>query len=138
MLHQQDASHLQQDASYLRQDDASPFDDCIHLDHEVTFFVPSTNGPDVEDLQLAQEMLDYLEEELSKAYGGATQVAPAKGSWFSQNVGLVREKVTPVTVYVAELDSSVKAHLFSLVREIKSTMHQESVLLVVDGKGRLF
>jgi hypothetical protein len=119
-------------------EDASSFDDCLLLQHEVTFFVPSTLGPDTHAPELAAEMLEYIEEELARAYGGVTGYEPARGGWMSDAVGMVREGVTPVTVYVEELTQEVKAHLFGLVRSIKNTMRQESVLLVVDGKGRLY
>lgn len=114
-----------------------PFAECFALPHEAILFVPSTFEVNKVDHVLQREVLDYIESELSSAYGGATENAPCSGKWMSPEKGLVSEQVVPVTCYLSELSHDVKTHILRLARYIRDTMRQESVLFVVDGQARL-
>lgn len=110
---------------------------CTKLAHEVTLYIPSTANVNTVDKKLAAQVLRHVKEQFSAVYGGATQNAPAKGSWMSDAVGLVEEKITPVTVYVSDLSDTTQNHLLEMAEYVKVTMSQESVMMVVDGQGYL-
>jgi|SRR5688572_2550627 len=113
------------------------FSQCTKLAHEVTFFVPSTVNVDKIDTDLANRVFDYIETSLATRFGGATENAPAKGSWISDTVGKVKEGIRPLTVYCADLSDETQDYLLGLADYIKSEMTQEAVMVVVDGQGHL-
>jgi hypothetical protein len=112
------------------------FADYESLDHSFVILVPSTMSVDKPDPKLAASVVEYVVHDLSETYGGATEFESAKGAWISSVVGLVREPVIPVQVYVKEITLEVRDHIVGICKYIKATMQQEAVLLVVDGKAK--
>lgn len=114
-----------------------PFEECVSLDHSVVFLIPSTDNVSEVDLGLQAEVLAYISEQLAVTYGGVTVEPTCDGGWPSQTAGLVWEKVVPVKCYLGDLSVTTKRHLITLAKHVKATMHQEAVLFVVDGVGKL-
>lgn len=116
---------------------SDPFAELFQLPHEAVLFVPSTFNVDQVDLALQSQVVNEVAQVLAKQFGGVTVESPAKGGWLSDQVGMVWEQVVPVKVYMPDLDQVAKQTLVNMARHIKTTMHQEAVLLVVDGKAML-
>lgn len=112
--------------------------DCIKLPHQVTFLVPSTVNVNQEDNQKAVLVLDYVKRTCAIHYGGFTSYSQADGGWMSDVVNLVEEKVTPVSVFVPDLSAKTQDHFLGIADYIKTEMTQESVMVIVDGKGYLW
>lgn len=104
---------------------------CVKFSHEVTLYIPSTNGVDsAADTSAEREEAARL---LADLFGGATST-PARGYWMSETRGLVGENTTLIFAYAAENDLNL--HLDEVVNfceNLKIKLNQESVALEIDN-----
>lgn len=103
------------------------------LNNRVTVVVPSTIGSDA----APQELIDYhiknALDALARVAGGSTAVN-AQGAWLDARGHLVRERVCNVYAYCTDSQRPwvVKAAK-RVAADIKETMNQESVAIVING-----
>lgn len=104
----------------------------LTLQHHVSIYVPGTVG-NQSAVPAQYFQAELLARQLTNYFGGATAV---KGTGYYRNSGdeHVREPVIIVTAYMtAEQWLEHSAKVWVAVRDIGSTMLQESVAVEVDG-----
>jgi len=106
------------------------YKEIITLSHKVTVYVPSESGG--QPLSNRQEILDYTLAELARICGGATSTE-ALGYWQSPTGRVVRERVTLVYAFCADLDGAID-DVVTLVESVKAESRQESMAFEIDGE----
>lgn len=105
------------------------------LRYTLEVVVPSTrHDKPVEDFEFYKEVQDAVAF-LATLCGGATAVQ-GFGGWVYEDGKLGTEKVFIVTAYTDDLTGKVKA-LAMFAKELKKRLHQEAVLIRVNGKAIL-
>lgn len=100
----------------------------VEMHHKVSIFVPSTM--DVDKRTDNSAFVDYAATELSRLYGGATATT-GSGFWLSDICGLVKEDVTIVFAYAADVGDTEQ--IFRICDKIRDGMKQEAVSCEIDG-----
>lgn len=106
------------------------FSGCFELAHRVDLFIP-TDPPGSAD------MVERAKLDLARWFGGSTAQV-ADGGYIMADGRYVGEPVQ-IVWSLADADSLVDhaADLLSLARRVAVILDQESVLVIIDGKGRL-
>ena len=103
------------------------------LQSVVRLYVPSRQGQVEIDKVRRAAILDKVTGDFSRWFGGATE-SEAKGAWYSDNDGVVRESITIVSSYTTPLELEAKSNwVFSLASEVKRELGQEAVAVELDG-----
>lgn len=107
------------------------------LPHKVTLLFPSTvNNEYLDDSGkkfVLSETLDYVRVAMqNRSGGGATIDSTSTGFWFA-----VKEEITPIWVYLPNMDSDTQQWIIDLASYVKNTLFQESVMVIVDNAGYL-
>lgn len=103
-----------------------------NLDHNIKLYIPSTQ--DINKTTDNSKQVKKALELFGGLFGGATEYQ-ALGSWVSDKLGLVVEKVTIVESYATA--EQVESGLETVIKhgqKIKKEMNQEAVSLEYDNK----
>lgn len=107
------------------------FDAIQKLTHSVSVYVPSTDN--VNKAVDNTVIVDNTLTKLSALFGGCT-AHPARGSWLSDNVGLVVESVTICESFASSLTDESLDAVYAIAQAIKADMHQENVSVEIDNE----
>ena len=104
----------------------------IVLESNVKIYIPGTIEKNKEFDN--SKFVDNTLKLLSDYFGGSTSYA-AIGCWNSQNLGLIKEKITICESYCKEID--LKKHIESIIdycENLKKELNQEAISLEVNNK----
>jgi hypothetical protein len=111
------------------------------LDHNFVLFVPNTLNDGVEEPELVasirQDVINRLRKEIGIKFGAFTQYPSVIGGWpmYGNLDNFVVEDNIPIGAYFAHDDDDTTDFIVYLGQVIKDHMTQESVFLILDGKG---
>lgn len=100
------------------------------MGEQVAIYVPSTvNATEQVD---SEEMVGYVISELTRMFGGTT-TTKGRGSWLSDEHGVIVENVTIVRANTDMLKPAQAEKVAELAMFVKSEMSQESVSIEYNG-----
>lgn len=96
----------------------------------VAIYVPSTvNATESVD---SEEMVKYVISELTRLFGGTT-TTKGRGSWLSDEHGVIVEDVTIVRANMLALKPEQAEQVVKIAKRVKSLMSQECVSMEYNG-----
>ncbi|MEZ4862381.1 MAG: hypothetical protein R3C14_13780 [Caldilineaceae bacterium] len=108
------------------------FFDSLERRHQIGVYVPTTLAvsQQIDTTEYVNRTLSFLGER----FGGATSTQ-ASGVWKSAEIGLVGETVYIVRAYATEADMNrYLDEIIAYIKEIKSSLKQETIAFEVDQK----
>ena len=100
------------------------------LNHKVEMYVPM-NNPEQE------AVLKDVFQRFCKEFGGAT-VNPVLGGWIDDKGKLVTDKIGIVYSYASILMFGEKHMLKKLAVEVRETLKEDAITLVMDGEAEFY
>lgn len=111
--------------------------DWMKLPQVATLTLPSTDGlATLAEVHHWKDVREYALSELARLCGGVI-VVQAEGGYVSQSGQYIVEKVEVATSYTKKITPSLYDELVALAMYVKDKLHQESVLLTVNGTAIL-
>lgn len=98
---------------------------------KVVFYYPSADSQGRPIVNRDDIMLSHIKDIVTIS-GGATVDNQSAGYWNNAQGNLIAETVNRVTVYAKKADM---IKLVDVFKNVKETLHQESVLYEVNGKA---
>jgi hypothetical protein len=100
------------------------------LKHKIEIYIPM-NNPEQEDV------LRDVFERFCRDFGGAT-INPVLGGWIDDKRRLVTDKIGIVYSYTAAAMFGEKHWLKKLAVEVRETLKEDAITLVIDGEADFY